>query len=195
MASQMKPRHIYINSANPLTDTFQKAEAEQAAALLIYASNPDRWEPSTLAALSARLKAYMGSAEQLGAHAVFVKRWICNPVFRPNIDRLIADGFAEWVGDETEGRKRPVRFTAAGLKALRLSRWNTCTVTVCSDCFRAACWQGKHYCENYVGAFCVEKTPFQLLALQKSGEAQPEDPSYWDICEECGTACAGKCDG
>jgi hypothetical protein len=189
MVRQMKPRHIAIIEGlpTPLTGVFGKSEVEQAAAMLLLGMQAeDSWEGVSPAQIGLRLR-------ELSDDNATIRSWLHNPFVRPDIDWLIAGGFAEWVGDEGEGCKRPVRFTAQGLEALRHSRWNTCTVTVCSECLRALCWQGKHYCEDCRGAFSAEKTPFQLLQLQKDGKAKAEDSSYWDVCNSCGTACGGKC--
>lgn len=192
MASQMKPEHIIVSGPTPLTACFGKAEAEQAAVLLLLGMQAaGTWDSVSLQQIKAHLRVLCDSNTAGGGNFA---RWLKNPFFQPDIDLLITGGFAEWVGNETEGRKRPVRFTATGLAALRLSRWNTCTVSVCSACLRASCWQGKHFCESYRAAGVVEKTPFQLKALQASGESVgAEDPSYWDVCDSCGTACGGKC--
>ena len=48
------------------------------------------------------------------------------------------------------------------------------TVTVCSACLQATCWQGLFYCDDYRTAGTVEKTrsELEILAL--------EHPSYWN---------------
>lgn len=47
------------------------------------------------------------------------------------------------------------------------------TITVCSACLRASCWQGAFYCEQYKTAGTVEKTREQLERLNL------ESPHYW----------------
>ena len=47
------------------------------------------------------------------------------------------------------------------------------TVTVCSACLQASCWQGLFYCDEYKTAGTVEKTIEELTALNL------EHPSYW----------------
>jgi len=47
------------------------------------------------------------------------------------------------------------------------------TVTVCSDCLRASCWQYKFLCEGYQRAGTREMTVAELSALDL------EHPSYW----------------
>ena len=46
------------------------------------------------------------------------------------------------------------------------------TVTVCSACLRASCWQGGAFCGESLGAGTVEKTIDELRALDL-------EPSYW----------------
>ena len=50
---------------------------------------------------------------------------------------------------------------------------NSDTVTVCSSCLTAACWQGEFYCENYKTAGTVEMEVGKLKKLKL------EDPHYW----------------
>lgn len=47
------------------------------------------------------------------------------------------------------------------------------TVTVCSACLRASCWQGIFYCDDYQIAGTVDKTVSELAELDR------EHPSYW----------------
>ena len=47
------------------------------------------------------------------------------------------------------------------------------TVTVCSACLQASCWQGAFYCDEYKTAGTVEKTIAELKKLAL------EHPSYW----------------
>lgn len=47
------------------------------------------------------------------------------------------------------------------------------TVTVCSACLQATCWQGLFYCDEYRTAGTVEKTPKLLKELDL------EHPDYW----------------
>ncbi len=53
-------------------------------------------------------------------------------------------------------------------------------VTVCSSCFRASCWQGEFYCDEYRKAGTVEKTIAELKVLHL------EHPHYWNDREEKG---------
>lgn len=50
----------------------------------------------------------------------------------------------------------------------------TQTVTVCSKCLRACCWQGEFYCEEYRQAGTTEKSRAELEALAL------EHPCYWE---------------
>lgn len=47
------------------------------------------------------------------------------------------------------------------------------TVTVCSACLQASCWQGKFFCDDYGTAGTVEKTVSELRKLNL------ENPAYW----------------
>lgn len=46
-------------------------------------------------------------------------------------------------------------------------------VTVCSNCFRASCWQGIFMCDESRSAGTVEKD------VQELTELNLEHPSYW----------------
>ena len=48
------------------------------------------------------------------------------------------------------------------------------TVTVCSSCLCASCWQGMFYCDYYRTAGTVEKTVAELRELNR------EHPSYYE---------------
>lgn len=54
------------------------------------------------------------------------------------------------------------------------------TVTVCSACLRASCWQGHFYCDDAKSARTVEKTVSELATVAR------EHPSYWFIDPETG---------
>jgi hypothetical protein len=47
------------------------------------------------------------------------------------------------------------------------------TITVCSACLPASCWQGEFYCEDSKRAGTVEKTREELEALNL------EHSDYW----------------
>lgn len=47
------------------------------------------------------------------------------------------------------------------------------TITVCSACLCASCFQGELYCDNYKTADTVEITIADLYCMGL------EDPSYW----------------
>jgi len=47
------------------------------------------------------------------------------------------------------------------------------TITVCSECLRAGCWQGYLFCDDYIEAGTVEKTKKELRKLKL------EHSSYW----------------
>lgn len=47
------------------------------------------------------------------------------------------------------------------------------TITVCSACYRAACWQGEFYCDEYKTASTTEATRIELAILNL------EHSDYW----------------
>jgi hypothetical protein len=49
------------------------------------------------------------------------------------------------------------------------------TVTVCSACLRACCWQGIYLCDGSMTAGTVKKTVKELTELDL------EHPGYWDL--------------
>lgn len=53
------------------------------------------------------------------------------------------------------------------------------TITVCSECLQASCWQGEFYCDNARTAGTVEKTRAELEALAL------EHPHYWGSVSTC----------
>ncbi len=48
------------------------------------------------------------------------------------------------------------------------------TVTVCSKCLCASCWQAVFFCDDYWYASTVEKTVAELQELSL------ESPHYWE---------------
>lgn len=49
----------------------------------------------------------------------------------------------------------------------------TRSVTVCSACLRASCWQGHFYCDDAKSAGTVDKPVSELQSIAR------EHPSYW----------------
>lgn len=115
----MKPSDILLHDPIPLTDVFGRAEAEQAAGLMISAlvASDDTWRGVTPKEIGEFLKSVIDAKEDPPV-------WMNNPFFKPDIDDLIKREFAEWVGDDSEGRSRPVRFTPYGMRKLRRCQWN-----------------------------------------------------------------------
>lgn len=66
----------------------------------------------------------------------------------------------------------PRRPTRNGLGCLPRERASY-TVTVCSACYRASCWQGYRYCDEARGASTTEATRIELKILDL------ENPHYW----------------
>lgn len=107
-----KPSQIVIDTPMPFIDTFKKSEAEVAAALIVLASvrGGGEWAP-----------VFPHEIGELIRSDPAVREWLSNTFVRPDVYRLIADGFAEWVGEKPERGDRAVRLTDKGLEALR--RW------------------------------------------------------------------------
>lgn len=54
-----------------------------------------------------------------------------------------------------------------------MSKYNP-TVTVCSECLRACCWQGEFMCDEYYDANVVKRKISTLIKLNE------EHPDYWN---------------
>ncbi len=114
---EFKPSQVFLNTVPPLTATMGKSEAEAAAAMLVRAMQVrgDAWAQVFPKEIGEVLKADLDGK---------VEPWASlnrNPFFRPDFDMLIERGFARWCGDESEGRRRAIEFTPAGIEKLR--RW------------------------------------------------------------------------
>ena len=112
----MKPSDVVL-AVPPLTGTFEKSEAECAAALIIraLAATGDTWRPIMWEEITAVLRADM-EAKTEPIYALFR-----NPFCRHDVYLLIDKGFvtAPVVDDKTAG---PFEFTPGALD--RLQRWN-----------------------------------------------------------------------
>lgn len=111
----MKPSDIIISDPCPLTGTFVRTVREFAAAYIVVAcrDNGDEWGEVLPTKIGEVIRDYRDEWTWIEASAIF------GP---PDIDGLIDQGDAEWVGDEG-GRKRPVKLTEQGLEKLKKSRW------------------------------------------------------------------------
>ena len=58
----------------------------------------------------------------------------------------------------------------------------TATITVCSLCRSAACWQGEFMCDAAAAAATLD-VPLDLLRREAR-----EHPSWWNICQTHGVA-------
>ena len=98
----------------PLVGTFKKTEAEVAAAYIVRTlqMDGDSWHAVVSTDIAAQLRADLEA--QIEPWASLAQ----NPFARPDVHRLVADGFAEWT---EEGDSSPIRFTEKGIEALR--RW------------------------------------------------------------------------
>ena len=66
-----------------------------------------------------------------------------------------------------------VGMTDTNLTQRNNADWLDSMVTVCDECLRASCWQGRFYCERYksAGTMKMPRARLEKLAL--------EHPSYW----------------
>lgn len=110
-----KPSQVYLGMP-PLGACFNKCEAECAAAVLVWACQQlgDEWQRLPVKTLGETLDVAL-KADPMPEP---VKSWARNPFFRPDFDRLTADGFIE--RSEIEGEKGYV-LTPAFFD--RLTRW------------------------------------------------------------------------
>jgi hypothetical protein len=100
----------------PLVDTFGQAETEFAAALMVLtcAENGDTWGPI----VPLQMGLAMRKAMLAGGPLEHLKR---NPFLpRPDHRRLVADGFARFIGDDPDAKPAPaIEFTPKGFDVLR----------------------------------------------------------------------------
>jgi hypothetical protein len=110
-----KPSDVSLtHSFPPLVGTMDKTEAENAALLIIRAlvRNGDEWKPITPKEMGLSIDLDLKEkCEPLTA----LSR---NPFFNPDFSRLVADGFARWLG-EPKSHNCPLEFTEKGIEALR----------------------------------------------------------------------------
>jgi len=96
----------------PLLATFKKTESEIAAAYIIRTLqlSGDAWRPVAFPEIAARLRADVEAKNEPWAALAH------NPFARPDVHRLIEDGFAEWYEGVVGGS---AQFTEKGFEALR----------------------------------------------------------------------------
>jgi hypothetical protein len=114
-----KPKDVDLRPFPPFCAALGRSECEFAAALIVLAcQHRGSWGPVLPKEIGEALKA---DEEK---YTVEGKRhpW-ANPFLNPDIDDLIARGFAKWIGEATEGseeyHKRPVELTEACFDRLR----------------------------------------------------------------------------
>jgi len=111
--ADFKPSQVHLGGV-PLGACFGKAEAEWAAALLVWACRElgDEWQVVPAKTLGALMRnAAMGRLQP-------VSDWARNPFFDTDWGRLVNEGFVERTGLEGDHR---LAFTELGLS--RLTRW------------------------------------------------------------------------
>lgn len=53
------------------------------------------------------------------------------------------------------------------------------SVTVCSRCFRACCWQGEFMCDDAAAAAGIVERRISSL-IRRHGESEIEHPEWWN---------------
>lgn len=93
----------------PFVGTFGRVEREAAAAYLVLAcQDRNTWDPV--------LPIEVGEAAKRHKDRLI---WLQNSFYLPDIRDLVEKGFAECVGPDEEGWKRPIRFTSLGLERIK----------------------------------------------------------------------------
>lgn len=105
-----KPSQVML-AAIPLVDTMHKAEVEFAAALVVRVCQVqgDSWQAVGFDDVAKAL-----TADVEAGTPPFAKLVNC-PVFRPDVWRLVTDGYARW----TDHEGGAVEFTDKGFDAIR----------------------------------------------------------------------------
>lgn len=114
MTPTFKPSQVRVDLPIPFVGTFGASEAEQMAALLVLtlARSDDAWRPVKAPEIGQLLQSVLDKPTDP------VHRWASNPFMRPDVWRLIKDGYTEWEGGVVQSG---VLFTDKGLSAL--SKW------------------------------------------------------------------------
>lgn len=107
-----RPSQVHTARFIPFGATFNNTRAEVCAAFIVRTCHmrDDTWSAVGLLDVADRLRA--DAQAEIEPWASMVR----NPFLRPDVRRLVADGFAEWVD---EGEMPPVRFTTKGFEAMR----------------------------------------------------------------------------
>ena len=106
-----KPSDVVLCAPLPLIDTFERAVAEHAAAMIVraLARSKNEWRVITPQEVGAEIKADI--EEDKEPFASLNK----NPFFRSDFFMLVKLGYAEW--ENVEGKA--LKFTDKGIEALR----------------------------------------------------------------------------
>jgi hypothetical protein len=105
-----KPSQVVLY-APPLVGTMHKAESEFGAAMIVraLAKRGDEWRPIPSA------EVFEVAREDDKSDDPIWSKLYKNPFFKPDVHKLIADGYARWVEVETQ----TVEFTEKGFEAMR----------------------------------------------------------------------------
>jgi hypothetical protein len=112
----MKPSDVVL-VVPPLTGTMKKAESEQAAALIIHvcAMLGDKWQPVTFGEIQTAIEAALASGTPTRRER-WLRDMVSNPFVRPDVHRLVRDGFAERLSPD--GFPLVIRLTQKALGAI-----------------------------------------------------------------------------
>lgn len=139
----------------PLIDTFGHAETEFAAALMVLTckAQGNEWQPVSPRQVGFAMK----NAGELGGELHHLSTFPMLP--HPDVHRLVADGFATFLGDPEKKNGEdtaPIRFTPKGYEVLRRT-----TRGVCSRCGGNAFTNEREGC---TATSCVVQPPPKDLA-------------------------------
>lgn len=115
---------MFSRSFLPFIGTFKRAESELAAGMLVSAMAHcgDRWQPMGPVDFGKWIR-LASETDSPGWGD-----WFKGPAFRlglvrPDMLSLVEHGWARWVEDGTEGRRRPIEFTDAFFARLVEKGW------------------------------------------------------------------------
>lgn len=102
MTPSFKPSDVLL-VVPPLTGTMNHSESEQAAALIVYVCTMkgDTWQPMLFGDVQAAAQAASEATEPTRRERWF-RDIMRNPFIRPDVHKLVEEGFAEMLSAERE---------------------------------------------------------------------------------------------
>jgi hypothetical protein len=118
--SQLDP---FARSFAPFLATFNHSESEGFAAMMVSASafHGDEWKALEPKQIGEWLRTVLDAPIPEGGKGNVWQQLNRNPFFRPHPHTLVKEGFARFVGENTDAVGAPIEFTDAGFEAL--ARW------------------------------------------------------------------------